>query len=617
MNLTSQIGFNSLEKILRYAAGTSYFEDKKGIHISNFTSMYEGLVRDLDFDMSLFLKDISQDGIDSFRTKIDNKPFLTVNSYVSNEDSKTFFRNVNLILDDPQNHRSYSTIDEYEGKDRFRTLARKARSRKDHIVSNLGPILFGRSISEIIELAKGASGELNHFRILPNSIEEVSIYESNNKQNKDSENLGIDSTSEERVRDIVGEDPYMKHKVLKFGVKSFESIFSSLDVAYWYLGNSELIISKSTDKINISEIGLEHDAFEGSFTLLIPYIEDESLLSKVSDLSLFPLRKPLKKKNSKRIQRNYKEIQRKQAEINCHVETVSSRVISRLDAMRDKDIHTSHHEVREALIKTFFLRKFQAPTSFVVDSILGGAEHDSGKTAVPDEILQTPKKYTAQEYAIMKIHACMGAYISSRRYLYLKKEGRLNPAEEQAIANQISLKIYHQEHYDGSGYLGLTGDEISPLGQLSTIIDQFDAMRFSRQYKPAFSFDKTLAIMMESRPRYNPFYFDLFLKEVVPDLRAMNYGDSFFDYNSSQNTKFGNDFISFIIGNNSKYISRNTHAIKSFNESLVAHNGLDFTLESIYEFSKYHVERQFADLEESNYKVTLRGMYGNRGLNIN
>ena len=129
--------------------------------------------------------------------------------------------------------------------------------------------------------------------------------------------------------------------------------------------------------------------------------------------------------------------------------------------------------------------------------------HDIGKVAIPDHILNKPARLTKEEFEIMKTHAQIG-------YDMLKHSNRPILKTAAIIAHQ------HHEKYDGSGYpQGLKGDEIHIYGQITAIVDVFDALGVDRVYKKAWSLDRIVALFQEEKGKhFNPELTQLFLDNL-------------------------------------------------------------------------------------------------------
>lgn len=133
--------------------------------------------------------------------------------------------------------------------------------------------------------------------------------------------------------------------------------------------------------------------------------------------------------------------------------------------------------------------------------------HDIGKVGIPDSILLKPGKLTDDEFEIMKLHpiyghdaieAAISTMHSNNNFLRFAKE----------------IAYGHHEKWDGSGYpLGLSGDDIPLSARLMALADVYDALISKRVYKPAFSHDKSVAIILEGKgSHFDPEIVDAFMR---------------------------------------------------------------------------------------------------------
>ncbi|MCL2031038.1 MAG: response regulator [Oscillospiraceae bacterium] len=131
--------------------------------------------------------------------------------------------------------------------------------------------------------------------------------------------------------------------------------------------------------------------------------------------------------------------------------------------------------------------------------------HDIGKVAISDLILNKPGKLTAEEFEIMKTHAAEGGRIIERM---IDQTG-----DEEFLHFARLFAVYHHERWDGTGYpRGLKGEEIPLQGRIMAIVDVYDALVSDRPYKQAFTHEKSVEIIRESRGKhFDPNITDVFL----------------------------------------------------------------------------------------------------------
>lgn len=147
--------------------------------------------------------------------------------------------------------------------------------------------------------------------------------------------------------------------------------------------------------------------------------------------------------------------------------------------------------------------------------------HDIGKVGVVDRILLKPGQLTEAEFAEMKKHTAYGHDAIEAA------EGSLGVADNFLIfAKEIAYS--HHEKWDGSGYPeGLIGEEIPLSARIMALADVYDALISERVYKPAFSHEKSLTIILGSKgTHFEPLMVDIFIANAdsFRDI-AENYKD--------------------------------------------------------------------------------------------
>ncbi|PKF63559.1 phosphodiesterase [Psychromonas sp. psych-6C06] len=173
-----------------------------------------------------------------------------------------------------------------------------------------------------------------------------------------------------------------------------------------------------------------------------------------------------------------------------------------LSRIRTMDVYTFEHSVSFSVLMMAFAKSMGLSEQIICEVGIGGLLHDIGKTLTPDEILNKPGKLTPEEFVIMKEHV-----VHSRKILE-KTEG----------LSQISMDIaaQHHEKYDGNGYpLGLKGDEISRYGQMSAIVDVYDALTADRCYHTGKEPSEVLKLLVKwSGAHFNPSLVREFIQSV-------------------------------------------------------------------------------------------------------
>lgn len=140
------------------------------------------------------------------------------------------------------------------------------------------------------------------------------------------------------------------------------------------------------------------------------------------------------------------------------------------------------------------------------------ALHDIGKIGIPDGILNKPGKLTPEEYEIMKKHTTIGAEMLEKLDIY---------RDEELVRIAYEICRGHHERYDGKGYPdGLQGDEIPISAQVVSLADVYDALTSERVYKPAYSHEKAIRMILEGECGvFNPLLLEC-LQEIADRLKT-------------------------------------------------------------------------------------------------
>ncbi|MBN2827520.1 MAG: HD domain-containing protein [Tissierellales bacterium] len=135
--------------------------------------------------------------------------------------------------------------------------------------------------------------------------------------------------------------------------------------------------------------------------------------------------------------------------------------------------------------------------------------HDIGKVGISDAILNKPGPLNQEEFEIMKTHSQIGANTLSK----------LHAQYPQNYFVQLGIEITssHHEHFDGKGYpQGLKGYDIPLSARIMAIVDVYDALVNVRPYKPAFSHQRAIEIIMaESGTHFDPELVRIFCTTVT------------------------------------------------------------------------------------------------------
>ena len=159
-------------------------------------------------------------------------------------------------------------------------------------------------------------------------------------------------------------------------------------------------------------------------------------------------------------------------------------IISLINAMAPVDEYLQRHCVNVSLLNGLIGRWMKLPESDINNLILIGLLHDCGKTLVPPQILNRPRRLTVVEYEIIKNHV-----VFTYDLLF-----------EFPELVRLATSSHH-ERIDGKGYAKrLAGNNILFEARITAVSDTYDAMTAQRAYQKPKSPFRSLAQLKELSP---------------------------------------------------------------------------------------------------------------------
>lgn len=159
--------------------------------------------------------------------------------------------------------------------------------------------------------------------------------------------------------------------------------------------------------------------------------------------------------------------------------------------------------------------------------VKASALHDIGKISIDEKVLNKPGKLTDEEFEEFKQHTVIGHKMLSD----------VPFQDEPLIKVSCEIARWHHKRYDGRGYPdGLKGDEIPISAQVVSLADVYDVLTSERVYKPAFSHEKAVEMILNGEcGTFNPLLLECLLEAQDTIRQEMEKpGDVFNSYEELQ-----------------------------------------------------------------------------------
>ena len=196
----------------------------------------------------------------------------------------------------------------------------------------------------------------------------------------------------------------------------------------------------------------------------------------------------------------------------CNVQVLKDSIEQLARAAESREFHAAGHGDMVARCTELIGRALSLPPDEMSDLVYAARVHDVGKIFVAERIVAKNGPLTDDEYAMIKLHAPVGAEIV----------GTIPGSRtlQQAIE-------HHHEAFDGSGYpAGQSGEQISLWARIIGLADAYVNMTTERAFTPAKTSDQALAELEKlSGTRYDGMLVRILMRQLRAE-RASSFGSS-------------------------------------------------------------------------------------------
>ena len=196
-----------------------------------------------------------------------------------------------------------------------------------------------------------------------------------------------------------------------------------------------------------------------------------------------------------------------------NTESVSLRedlLLSYAEMAEAKSGQTGQHVKRISEYTRILAKNYGMSDEEVERLRLAAMFHNIGKVMIPIEILDKESTLSNEDFAIMKTHVVAG-------------EQLLHNATDPILQEARKMAMDHHENWNGHGYLGKQGEEISLPARIVAVADMFDALISSRSYKTGWEPNKVYStIIDESGKKLDPNVVKVFITSYREMLKIYN-----------------------------------------------------------------------------------------------
>ncbi|GAB6189810.1 HD-GYP domain-containing protein [Marinitoga arctica] len=161
----------------------------------------------------------------------------------------------------------------------------------------------------------------------------------------------------------------------------------------------------------------------------------------------------------------------------------SDKLYVPLKKLKSYDEYLYSHSLNVMIISSLIGMEDGFSGDELTELALSGLLHDIGKTKIPLEILNAPRKLSSEEFELIKKHVLYTKEILENSKIISKKI--------------IDGALEHHERYDGTGYIfKKKGQDISYYGRTLSLADVYDALTSKRSYKDPWTPYKALSYIL-------------------------------------------------------------------------------------------------------------------------